>query len=216
MKEKIKKLIWIVLKILRTGPLMLFIHPKSALLKAGWFRSFHTGKVVDRNGNPIPWWTYSFIDFIEERLSKSFNVLEFGAGASTIWLNERVNEVISVENDPFWADKMQKKSLSKSRIFYLRNSGEIHNQSYILGKEYDIIIIDNQGNRMDCAVSSLPLLKPEGVVIWDNTEGADWPEIKKFFIQKGFSEISFSGMTPQILSYNRTTIFYRPGNCIKI
>ena len=48
--------------------ILLLIHPNSALIKIGWFKSFREKSVVDKNDNPIPWWTYSFIDFIEKKL----------------------------------------------------------------------------------------------------------------------------------------------------
>ena len=67
--------------------ILIRIHPKSALKKLGWFRSFKFKESIDHNGNPIPWWTYSIIDFLQERLNnKSIRVLEFGCGNSTVCL----------------------------------------------------------------------------------------------------------------------------------
>ena len=78
------------------------------------------------------------------------------------------------------------------------------------------MIIDNLGNRMDCTKWNLSHLKDNGVVIWDNTDGSDWNEIKSFMNTNGFKEISFAGMIPQELSYSRTTIFYKEKNCLNI
>lgn len=54
---------------------------------------------VDKFNNPLPWFTYSAISFIEKKLLKSFNVFECGAGNSTKWFAKRVNSIISVEHD---------------------------------------------------------------------------------------------------------------------
>ncbi len=42
------------------------------LLDNGWFQSYKNKTSVDKNGNPIPWVTYPFIDFISERLNKEY------------------------------------------------------------------------------------------------------------------------------------------------
>jgi hypothetical protein len=208
--------LWKILKFFRTGPLMLFIHPKSALLKTGWFRSFHSQRVIDKNGNDIPWWTYPFIDFIDERLNKRLRVLEFGCGGSTIWLNRRVKEIVSVENNSAWAEVIKKKIGSGVNIISVEEIEDIKSYIHRIEGLFDIIIIDNQGNRMKCAINSIPLLNNGGVVIWDNTDGDDWPAIKQFFSQMNFFEISFSGMVAQELSLSRTTLFYRQDNCLYI
>lgn len=216
MKPGMKIFIWNILKIMHLGPLMLYIHPKSALKRLGWFKSFHKKSVIDKHGNPIPWWTYSFIDFLGDRLSDNFRILEFGCGGSTIWLSFRVKEVVSFEDYPEWASKTRKKIGGGSKIIDVKDIYDFESyQENIIGK-FDVLIIDNLGNRMECAVKNLIHLNDEGVVIWDNTDGSDWSDIKQFFTIKGFKEISFTGMVAQELSYNRTTVFYREKNCLNI
>lgn len=213
-KRKTADIFWRLLKFFRTGPLMLWIHPKSALLRVGWFQSFHTKRVIDKQGNEIPWWTYPFIDFLEERLQNEFRILEYGCGGSTIWLSQRVKEIVSIEDNEKWSEITKSKVKPAANIILVKDIHDFKSYNAKIKGSFNIIIIDNMGNRMKCAVNSLPYLADDGVVIWDNTDGPDWSEIKEFFALKGFSEISFSGMVAQELSLSRTTVFYRQENCL--
>jgi hypothetical protein len=65
-----KKFIWNILRRLHlAGSVQLFL--KSGLKEDGWFLSFHKKECVDKNGNPLPWYSYAFIRFLGERLEKT-------------------------------------------------------------------------------------------------------------------------------------------------
>lgn len=211
-----KTRLWNLIKLLHLGSLVLFIHPKSALRQLGWFKSFHQKKVIDKKGNPIPWWTYSFIDFIKDRLTKNFRVLEFGCGGSTIWLSFRVKEVLSFEDFQTWADKTRNKISDSSKIIDVKSISDFNSYKDKIAGLFDILIIDNLGDRMECVKRNLSYLKDDGVIIWDNTNGPDWRTIKSYMSNQGYKEISFTGMVAQELSYSKTTLFYKDKNCFNI
>jgi hypothetical protein len=77
--------------------------------ETGWRRSLFENKVIDKDGNAIPWYTYSYIYFIEPRLKDTFDIFQFGCGASTEWYAKRCGQITSVENNPNWYDKMKDK-----------------------------------------------------------------------------------------------------------
>jgi hypothetical protein len=208
---------WWVLRRAGTGPLLLRMHPRSALRQKGWFQSLRVRQSVDGGGNPIPWWTYPVIDFLDERLRQPLRALELGCGNSTRWLCERVHEVISLENDADWARRVEAKLPANGRIICTAGIEDfLESQSVHLGK-FDVIVNDANANRIRCATAAIPLLKDSGVMIWDNTDGPDWPTIEENMRRSGLREISFSGMTPQEISSSRTTVFYRSGsNCLGI
>ena len=68
----------------RLKSLLSFNH-KGYLKDIGWFKAFDTRSPVDQFGDPIPWVTYSFIDFISGRLNKQHAIFEFGSGNSTFF-----------------------------------------------------------------------------------------------------------------------------------
>src|SRR5688572_22901839 len=67
------------------------------LREQGWLRSYRERRPVTQGGEPIPWYTYSAIDFLAERLPPDATVFEFGAGHSTLWYARRVARVVSVD-----------------------------------------------------------------------------------------------------------------------
>jgi hypothetical protein len=211
-----KEFTWSLIRFFRLGALMLLIHKKSALRENGWFTSFNKKRSVERTGNPIPWWTYSFIDFLSPRLRLSFRALEFGSGSSSLWLGQRIKEVFSIEDFRSWADEIRRNATSNVTIL---NVDSISNFPSYIGKipgHFEIVIIDNLGNRMDSAIHSLGFLSDDGVIIWDNTDGSDWNDINDFMKGHGFKEISFTGMTAQEVCSSRTTLFYKESNCLGI
>jgi hypothetical protein len=79
--------------------------------------------------------------------------------------------------------------------------------------DFDILVID-AGNRIEIAKLAVGRLNQQGVVIWDNTDGPDWPAIRGLLVGYGFREVSFSGLIPQEVCESRTTVFYRTHNCL--
>jgi hypothetical protein len=211
-----KELFWRVVRKMGLGSLILRIHPKSALVQNGWYRSFRENTAVDRNGNLIPWWTYSFIDFIEKRLTKDLRVFEYGCGNSTTWFSKRVSEMISVEHDSLWAEKFSPQLLSEGNckvIVRELSDGyveEINNHGL-----FDIVIIDGR-LRLKCFRQSLSSLSPRGIIIWDDSNMPDFAEGSDYALKHGFHEISFSGMVPAIFILSQTSILYRDYNCLGI
>ena len=109
--------------------------------------------------------------FLEKYLSNksSCSVLEFGAGASTIWLDacDKVSEVTSIEHDKIYYDAVLQRATKKT-VLLLRER-PYNTVCNSLDQKFDIIIIDGR-DRNRCFESSLPLLKEDGIIIFDNME----------------------------------------------
>ncbi len=211
----LRNLVWRVFRLCGLGPLLFRVHPKSALRRLGWFRSFRYRRPVDAHGEPIPWWTYGAVDFLRERLDQSFRVVEIGCGYSTLWLGNRCREVVSLEDSPDWARFLRRRVSSNVRILDVPTLEGIDTERLAdLGK-FQVAVIDG-GNRIECAKSLLDYLTQDGVLLWDNTDGPDWPVIRGLMREAGFREVSFFGLVPQEIAASRTSIFYRDGNCLGI
>ncbi|MFH0879142.1 MAG: hypothetical protein V2A34_05480, partial [Lentisphaerota bacterium] len=84
-----------------------YLHARKGLpLSAGWDRSFREMSSVDAGGKPIPWITYSALQFLESRIRKDFRVFEYGCGNSTLWWANRVQQVTSCESDEQWVRRI--------------------------------------------------------------------------------------------------------------
>src|SRR5687768_4876731 len=83
--------------------------------RTGHFRSSLRARSVDRQGNPIPWYTYPAFDFLAGKDYTGKRILEFGAGHSTLWWMQRAAEVVGIEGSEAWVGILQNKISEQSR-----------------------------------------------------------------------------------------------------
>lgn len=188
------------------------------LYDEGWFRSLDEKRPVDKDGNPIPWFTYPAIEFLKERLTKEMTVFEYGSGSSTLFFAERVKEIISVETNKEWFNKIINKLPSNARlIFYDQNNFKCSYPEIIktTNSKFDIIIIDAIEREESISVS-IELLREKGVIILDNSERDEYKSIIKFLYQNEFKKIDFWGIQPAYLNKSCTSVFYKTNNCLGI
>ncbi len=187
------------------------------LKEDGWFRSYKEDTCVDAEGNPLPWMTYPSIEFLKKRIRKDMVVFEYGCGESTLWWASRVKEVVSVEHDKDWFEKVSYKIPGNVKIFHigLEDGGSYSRKIMEYRDKFDVVIIDGR-DRVHCAMNSLEALKSDGIIIWDNSDREEYEEGYKFLISNEFKKIEFIGLVPIVNYKSETGIFYREKNCICI
>lgn len=190
---------------------------KGYLSEIGWFKSFETKSPIGRNSEPIPWVTYSFIDFIADRIQKDHTVFEFGSGNSTFYYAQRAQKVVSVEHDKAWYEKISAaKPLNSEMIFCeLQKDGDYSKMPESMGLKFDIIIVDGR-DRVNCCYHSLAALSEKGVIVLDDSERENYAAAISFFKEQGFRELSFSGISPGLFYRKSTSVFYKDNNCLGI
>lgn len=190
---------------------------ESTLKEDGWFNSYYKKESIDKENNPIPWNTYPFVKFIEPRLTKSFNVFEYGCGNSTIWYAGRVEKITAVENDREWFEKIKVGVPDNARIIYreLQYGGDYCREVLNHDQQFNIIIIDGR-DRVNSVKNSIKKLTEDGVIIFDNVELPQYSEAIEYTKQHGFKQIEFWGMSPITAHCTNTSIFYRSNNCLGI
>ena len=221
----IKKIVWDFLNILGLGG-MIQLQLKSGLKDDGWFRSFETKRPIDKNGQPVAWYSYSFLKFLENRLTKDLAVFEYGAGNSTIWYAKKVKFVKSVENDKKWVEILTPQLPKNAEVTFreLNQTQDYLHEITIPAQakseakseaKYDIIVVDGR-RRNDCAMFGIDYLTEKGVIILDNSEREDYQPTKDFMKQKGFKQIDFWGIAPIVAHNTCTSVFYKANNCLDI
>lgn len=190
---------------------------KGYLAEIGWINSFDKRSPIDANGQPLPWVTYSFIDFIKDRISKSQLVFEFGSGNSTLFYAQRAKQVVSVEHDKDWFEKIKAASPANAELIFceLSKNGAYSKMPLNTAKKYHIIIVDGR-DRVNCCKHALEALRKDGVVILDDSERDFYKPGIQFLKKSGFKELSFSGISPGLFYYKTTSVFYRDANCLGI
>ena len=171
----------------------------------GQAKSIQTGRPVNGDGLPIPWYTYPAIEYLERWDLNGKYIFEFGCGSSTLYWLRRGAVVVAVENDPDWYEILRVEQpgtdirLRQDRASYVGAIAESN-------ERYDIIIIDGRW-RAGCVRSCQSRLRSGGFVILDNS---DWYfRTAQALSSAGFLEVSFSGFGP-INDYTWTTSFFFP------
>lgn len=129
----------------------------------------------------IPWITDGANLFLEEKINNREikTVLEFGSGASTLFFASKELNVISIEHDKEWYDKIQDelKNRNLSINNYLLLERPYNNICETLKDEkFDLVFIDGR-DRVLCAESSFLLVKKGGYLILDNDERSEYKKI---------------------------------------
>jgi precorrin-6B methylase 2 len=213
-----KEIKQIILKILNKMGLGAYVQlwSKSYLQEIGWFNSVQKRSSVDKIGNPLPWVTYPFIHFIEERISKEMIVFEYGSGSSTEWYSQKVAYVYSVEHDEEWQKNVSQKNIPNAEIVYQNNLTDAYHQQVLnYDFNFDIVIVDGR-NRVKCLIEATKKIKDTGVIVLDNSERENYKEGIDFLLNQNFKKIDFWGMGPSIAHLTCTTIFYKNSNCLGI
>lgn len=186
------------------------------LYDSGWKNSMWNHTVSDSNNRNIPWLTYSFIEFIEPRMSNRMRILEFGSGYSTMWWGDKCKSIDSLENSKKWYEFInnQKRAANNIRIFFVEN---IDNAVLELcNKEYDVVIVDDSGDRSLHMQQAASVLSDKGVIVLDDSERLEYCDGQQFLKNNGFKKIDFWGLASGI-SYNKcTSVFYRKDNILDL
>ncbi|MCZ4242959.1 FkbM family methyltransferase [Pedobacter punctiformis] len=214
--SNLKALANLISKPLRLKALLSYGH-KGYLNSIGWFTAFDKKQAVDGNGKALPWVTYSFIDFIKERINKTQHIFEYGSGSSTSFYAERAATVTSVEHDKSWFENVKNTSPSNAEMIFchLEKDGEYAKKATLLNKKFDIIIVDGR-DRVNCCKYSVDALSANGVLVLDDSEREVYHAARVLLKEKGFKEISFSGISPGLFYEKATSVFYKADNCLGI
>ena len=197
--------------------LRLLSYAKYGYLKeTGWIKSFILQKPVDDSGNPIPWNTYSYIDFISQRLKKNMSIFEYGSGYSTLYYQKKVNFVASVEHDMDWYNKLSLMISDNVKLCHEPLEGIAYESAPIKFKEFFSIIIIDGRKRVECMYEAIKYLKDDGVIVLDDSYRDEYKEGIEFLKLNNFKQIPFFSIVPGYLSKSCTSIFYKKNNCLDI
>ena len=180
----------------------------------GWVRSNEEKMCVDRHGKPLPWYTYPAIHFLETRSLANLDVLEFGMGNSTLWWAAHARTVVTCESDAGWFGKISP-AMPANVTARLHAADSPEYVSAAQGLQFDVLVLDGR-RRVECLKHSLPGLRSNGVVVWDNADRERYREGYDLLATQGFRRLDFAGFGPLGKMPWQTAIFYRRDNCLEI
>lgn len=192
------------------------------------------GQMSEILNKEIPWLPFETSDWLESLLNKNMFVFEWGSGGSTLFLLNKVKELVSVEHDKQWFEKMRKKLLLKHKNFHylLREPirerritdkvvGAFRSSSYpkhsfekyskvISSWEdnyFDLVIVDGRA-RNSCIFEAIPKINNNGYLLLDNSEREEYNEGIKLL--KDWKRRDFYGPGPFNDYFWQASIFQKP------
>ena len=168
---------------------------------------------VDRDNNPIPWYTYPAIEYISQFDYTDKTVFEFGCGYSSMFWAKRAKKVISIEDNLNWFEKWQKEFDEANLDIKWRDEGEIYeNAIFEEDQKYDVIVIDGK-RRFQCAQVAVQKLEDGGMIILDDSDRVNTSDEYKKAIKElkeaNLIQIDFYGFCPMNVYTKTTTIFLK-------
>jgi predicted O-methyltransferase YrrM len=126
---------------------------------------------VTRN---VPWLTDGAIDFLDGLIARQpeLSVLEFGSGASTVYLAQRVGRLVSYEHNYKWHRAVSRRVLelgAKGATLNFHRLPYFQEIDKIADRSLDLVLIDGR-DRIECVRRSMAKVKPGGVIMIDNME----------------------------------------------
>jgi hypothetical protein len=122
-----------------------------------------------------PWWNVAATRDVERFLASrpGARVFEYGSGASTAWLAKRAAEIVSIEHDRDWAERVRAMLSPFANATLLHRPIDGADNGYVNAVQlasgpFDLIVVDGR-KRSDCLFAALPYLKPDGWVLFDDS-----------------------------------------------
>lgn len=211
--------------------------PRSRLAHARTLLALH--RPEDLVMLDLPWWTYDAVDRVDSFLGSlggGARVLEFGSGASTVWLARRAAAVHSVEHDHAWAERVRS-LLSRTPDLACRphvhvpavarsdhpvvasgapSGRRLDFEAYVelpstLDMKFDLVLVDGRA-REESLVRTLRFVEPGGVVLLDDSQRPRYQRALVEAAAHGWQAERLRGATPCQPLPRETTILTRRGS----
>jgi hypothetical protein len=118
----------------------------------------------------MPWITFPAFRYLCQNLPPEAVVFEWGSGMSTLWFAGRGCKVYSAEDSQSWYSELKKRA-TQAKIYLLQGFAYISKIEDFPRESFDVIVVDGS-HRLACFERAHPYLKPQGLLVVDNTDWA--------------------------------------------
>lgn len=158
-----------------------------------------------------PWLPFKLVDTLTSRLRPGQRVFEYGGGGSTLWLVDLGADVVTVEHDRSWFDRLTAAPGCRQAEVRLRLLDQTGND-YVgaiddqADESLDLVIVDGR-ERVRCFERSLPKVKPNGLLLLDDV---DRRRYRRAFHLVDWPREVYVGFSPYKPSFAYTAVFTKP------
>jgi len=144
-------------------------------------------------------------------------LFEYGSGYSTLFFSELVGNVVSLEYELTWYEKISKELPKNAKVMLVNNDvdGSYCRAIHQVDGFFDVVVVDGR-DRVNCIRQALDKLNEGGVIVLDDSQRERYQEGISHTVRQGFKRLDLEGLKPAEHGVNRATIFYRNKNCLNL
>lgn len=174
-------------------------------------RSIDEKVCLDRDGNPIPWYTFPAIEYLSQFDYSNKKIFEFGCGNSSLFWANHAQTVVSIEDNSKWFEKWQAEFQKPNLEIRLRDEGEIYEQAIFEQEDlFDVVVVDGK-RRAQCSLAAVQKLAPGGMIILDDSDrintSAEYAESVDILRKANLIQVDFYGFCP-MNNYTKCTSLF--------
>ena len=166
--------------------------------------SYTEQKPVNKDNEPIPWYSYPSIEYLSSLDFREKTIFEYGSGNSSAFWAQRCLHIVSVEDNEDWYEIVSASLNANQRLLLVtEREPYIAAVSQSSGRP-DVIIIDGS-HRFACAQAAIEVLASGGLIILDNS---GWhPKTAQALRSSGLIQVDFTGLNPINYYVTTTSVF---------
>ena len=166
---------------------------------------------LDRDGNPIPWYTFPAIEYLSQFDYSDKKIFEYGCGYSSAFWAIRAKNVTSIEDKTTWFERWISEFKYENLDVRWRDEGEgYENAIFEDGLKYDVIVVDGK-RREKCAEAAVKALVAGGMIILDDSDrintSEEYQKAVAFLKEAGLIQVDFYGFCPMNCYTKTTSVF---------
>lgn len=167
---------------------------------------------ADKDGNPLPWYTYPAIEYLVQFDYHDKKIFEYGCGYSSAFWAERALTVTSIEDNQSYFERWKNEFETQNLDIRWRDEGEIYEQAIFEDDiKYDVIVVDGK-RREKCAEAAVQKLADGGMIILDDSDrintSMEYVRAVEILKQAGLLQVDFYGFCPMNNYTKTTSVFF--------
>ncbi len=182
-----------------------------------WINEFALAKSIDekicrdKDGNPLPWYTYPAIEYLSQFDYSDKKIFEYGCGYSSEFWAQRAKKVVSIEDNPKYFERWSQEFCYENLTILWRDEGEIYEKAILeTDEKFDVIVIDGK-RRFECAKAAVSKLNAGGLIILDDSDrintSAEYVNAVDVLKKANLLQVDFYGFCP-MNNYTKTTSLF--------
>lgn len=167
---------------------------------------------ADKDGNPLPWYTYPAIEYLVQFDYSDKKIFEYGCGYSSAFWAERAACVVSIEDNKSYFERWKHEFQMQNLNIFWRDEGEIYEKAIFEDEtKYDVIVIDGK-RRVECAQAAVQKLADGGMIILDDSDrintSLEYVHAVEILKQANLLQVDFYGFCPMNNYTKTTSVFF--------